>query len=63
MSFFRKVVHSVGHVVWLGAQYGAAASPYIPAEYKPLVAAALGLIQVIHGFYVGKQVANGSKTG
>lgn len=59
MYWADKVIHTLGHAVWIGAQYANYASGVVPPRYQPIVAAAIGLVQAIHGYYMGKQVHNG----
>lgn len=54
MINWSKVLHGIGHVVWLGAQYANYASGVVPTQYQPLVAAAIGLVQAVHGWYIGR---------
>lgn len=49
-----SLIHTVGHLFWIGAQYANYITPYVPPKYKGLVAAGLGLIQAVHGYYIGR---------
>jgi hypothetical protein len=54
MSKLSKLLHGAGHLIWIGAQYANYASGVVPVKYQPIVASVLGVIQAVHGYYVGK---------
>jgi len=58
VSRILHLLHLVGHAIWLGAQYANIASGGVPVRYQPIVAAVIGLVQAIHGYYVGRSRAN-----
>lgn len=54
MASLSNLIHTVGHLIWVGAQFANAYSSVVPVKYRPIVAAAIGLIQAVHGYYIGR---------
>jgi len=54
-----KFLHTLGHIVWIVAQYANVASGLVPVKYQPIVASVIGVVQAVHGYIVGKNAKAG----